>query len=181
MPDVTSIFEAFRRLPEWLQRGWLVWWLAGFVLFFLTVRLAESAPEPITLTPEARGRITHPLSGAWVPRQVLIRGSLDVPVGEHAYIAVRDGDRLWPKGARLGVSRGAWEAEIVERSDPRDGMFSVVLFAVNETGRARLDAWLAQGHTTVTGPGLQPTELAGFRELDQVSVQLIPGTPQLRG
>lgn len=187
MPDVDGLFWAvvdlFRRQPIWVQRLWLVWWLLGFVLLFLTVRFSDRAPEPAAaspIAPIAAGRIVHPLSGAWVPREVLLRGAVDgLLPQEHAYLAVRDGDHYWPKAGRLQVSRGPWEAQIVERGDPPDGHFSVVLFIVDDRGRPVIDAWLARADPDVVS-ALSAGELHGFRELDHVSLRLIPGTPHFR-
>jgi hypothetical protein len=62
--------------------------------------------------PQASGQIVLPASGDSVPRYISARGTLsNVPGDEHVWLAVRDGDLLFPQRSELLAADGRWRLD----------------------------------------------------------------------
>ena len=106
----------------------------------------KAKPSPPT-SPKAtieRLRSSPTKKGKAVGRKITASGTTPpLEDGKHLWLAVQDGERIWPKDPEIRVEPSKvlpyeWDVTIYEEGVPRGGKFDLVLYLV-ETERARTD------------------------------------------
>lgn len=157
--------EWYQRLPTTLQVIWPFWLIAGVVL------VAVSAAVPAQKSPV--GVIERPAAGATVSSPVQLAGSIsDLPKGHSLWLAVRKGDRFWPKPPALTPAYGKWIGTVTEESTFTGSTLSIVLVAASPAATTSLHQWFKGGRSGTHFPGLSASEIKGLEILTEVPVLL---------
>ena len=92
-----------------------------------------------------RGQIVLPASGDFVPRVISARGTLsDLPEGKHAWLVVRDGDRLFPQRGEILPADGKWQFDF--RQGGASSTIGLDLVLMGDEGQRFIEDRLSAGN-----------------------------------
>ncbi|HEX7058663.1 MAG TPA: hypothetical protein VF176_02300 [Solirubrobacterales bacterium] len=121
------------------------------------------------------GTITFPRDGAHVNPTLMTEGMLaNIPDEDRVWLAVRVGNRFYPKPPEINPNETHWSREFVEAGQLPEERFSLVLLRVSSEGQDQLEDWLASGASTGSFEGLP--QISGSTELDSAT-GLVLGQP----
>jgi hypothetical protein len=99
---------------------------AGGVIFTAGGVWALPGPEP-------EGRIVTPASGERVGRDIEARGVLaDIPEDQHVWLAVRDGNLLYPQASEVTPPDGEWSLSFHQGGETK--VISLELYLMGDDG-----------------------------------------------
>lgn len=113
-------------------------------------RIFDDGPPP----PEPAGEIISPASGDSVGREIEARGTLaNIPEGQHVWLAVRDGNRLYPQDSEITPPDGRWSLSFHQGGVTKS--ISLELYRMGDEGnrfiKARLEAGNFSGLSQIPG------------------------------
>lgn len=137
----------YPRLPLWLQIVWPIWVIIGVILTSISaVVLAQQVPS---------GAIESPAPGSTVRSPIVVTGTIsNLQNGHSLWLAVKKGDRIWPKQPPFEASAGKWSTTLVEESTSKGVSFSVALVAATPPATVFLHQWFKGGPTGTHFPGI---------------------------
>jgi hypothetical protein len=91
----------------------------------------------------------------------------NVPDEDRVWLAVRVGNRFYPKPPEINPNETHWSRELVEAGQLPEGRFSLVLLRVGSEGQGQIEDWLARGASTGSFEGLP--HISGSTELDSAT------------
>jgi hypothetical protein len=91
------------------------------------------------------GTITFPRDGAHVRQTLMTEGTLaNISDEDRVWLAVRVGNRLYPKPPEINPNETHWSRDLVEAGQLPEERFSLVLLRVGSEGQGQIEDWLAQ-------------------------------------
>jgi hypothetical protein len=112
------------------------------------------------------GRIRSPERGQRIGPRFRVEGDLSmIPRGHHVWLAIRDGELLFPSEPEIAAQDGRFTAELTLARIP-ERPFSLVLALVDARGQRAIEYWLLQGGLGEGYPGF--AVIPGCKRLDAV-------------
>jgi uncharacterized protein YjbI with pentapeptide repeats len=106
-----------------------------------------------------------------VREQIAVGGDAALlPRKTHLWLAVEQGDRVWPKDHPDILVTGpdsTWAVTVYEEGVPEGDTFELVLYIVNDEGHERIREWIHIGNTTDTFPAF--SKIPGSTGLQRIS------------